>query len=546
MKLDEIGSADGASGMLFLNGSVITAEPGSRRDQAFAVRNGKFLCVGTNDRVRALALPGAQVIDLEASTVLPGLTDSHLHLLDYARGRSLLDLSTAATSRELSELVAERVRTARPGEWILGQGWNDTCWKDKRAPHRDLLDCVAPLNPVGLARVDVHSVLVNSLALKMAGVTRDTPDPAGGRIEKEPGTGEPTGVLVDGARTLVQGLIPEPSREENEQALNVAIRDLTGHGLTAVHDAMASLELLSLLREMDAAGRLGLRVNLMLAFEEFEKLEAMPPDARAEALRPGRVTVRTVKVFADGALGSRGALLSEPYSDMPSTRGVDKLSAEELLEKLKRILRAGLQPAVHAIGDLANSRVLDAYERCAGDGELRDAFSRARPRLEHAQLLSRRDVARCGKLGLIVSIQPAQLISDMAWMEERLGPERVKMAFLWDSLARAGATLVSGSDLPVESCDPFLGIYAAVTRKNLRGEPAGGWLAEERMSRDAALRSYTLDAAYAAFEEETHGSIAASKSADFIVIDRDVLSVPEDDIHKTRVLATFAQGLRTA
>jgi hypothetical protein len=530
--------------VLFVHGNVITAEPGSPPAQAFAVRDGKFLCVGTNEEVKALAPSGVPVVDLEAATVLPGLTDCHLHLLDYARGRSLLDLSTIATSRELSELVAERVRTTRPGEWILGHGWDDTRWTDREAPHRNLLDSPAPLNPVGLARVDVHSVLVNSLALKMAGVTRDTPDPAGGRIEKEPGTGEPTGVLVDGARTLVQGLMPEPSRQEDEQALDVAIRDFTGHGLTAVHDAMASLELLSLLREMDAAGRLGLRVSLMLAFEEFEKLETLPAGARAEVLRPDRVTVRTVKVFADGALGSRGALLSEPYSDMPSTRGVDKLNAEELLEKLKRILRAGLQPAVHAIGDLANSRVLDAYERCAGDGELRDAFSRARPRLEHAQLLSRRDVARCGKLGLIVSIQPAQLISDMAWMEERLGPERVKMAFLWGSLARAGARLVSGSDLPVESCDPFLGMYAAVTRKNLRGEPEGGWLAEERMSRDAALRSYTADAAYSAFEEKTHGSIAPGKSADFIVIDRDVLSVPEDDIHKTRVLATFAQGLR--
>jgi predicted amidohydrolase YtcJ len=286
----------------------------------------------------------------------------------------------------------------------------------------------------------------------------------------------------------------------------------------------------------------------MLTFEEFERLEALSPDARREALRPGpgRVTARTVKIFADGALGSRGALLFEPYSDDPSTCGVSKHGGQEILEMVKRILRAGLQPAIHAIGDLANSRVLDAFERCADDAELQDAFRAARPRLEHAQLLTRRDAARCGKLGLVVSIQPYHLVSDMPWTEERLGPDRAKMAFLWGSIARSGARLVSGSDLPVVSCDPFLGMYAAVARKDLRGEPSGGWLPEERLSREAALKSYTLDAAYSAFEESSRGSIAPGKFADFTVIDRDVLSVPEDDIHRTRVLAAFAQGRRTA
>ncbi len=541
----EAGGAAGSRGLTFLNGNVITVEPGSPRARAFAVRDGKFLRVGTDEEVKALAHEVVPAVDLGGATVLPGLTDSHLHLLDYAQGCLRLDLSAVSTSSELTELVAERAAAAAPGEWILGQGWNDTRWRDRKTPHRDLLDSVAFQNPVLLSRVDVHTVLVNSLALRMARVTRDTPDPPGGRVEKESGTGEPTGVLVDDARALVQRLIPEPSRQENAQALGAAVRDLTLHGLTAAHDAMASLELLETLRDMDAGGELRLRVNLMLAFEEFEKLEALSPDARRDVLRPGRVTVRTVKIFADGALGSRGALLSEPYSDDPSTRGVEKHGAGEILEMVKRILRAGLQPAVHAIGDLANSRVLDAFERCASGADLRDAFRAARPRLEHAQILSPRDVARCGKLGLIVSIQPSHLISDMPWTEERLGPERAKMAFQWGSLARAGARLVSGSDLPVESCDPFLGMYAAVTRKNLRGDPPGGWLAEECLSRESALRSYTLDAAYSAFDETTHGSIAAGKFADFAVVDRDVLSVPEDDIHRTRVLATFAQGRRT-
>ena len=544
MRLDETGYADAARGMSFVNGNVITAESGSPRARAFAVGDGKFLRVGANEEARAAAPAGAPAVDLEGATVLPGLTDCHVHLLDYARGRSRLDLTAVTDSSELTRLVAGRVGKARPGEWILGQGWNDALWRDRRPPHRNLLDGVSPQNPVLLARVDIHTVLVNSRALEMAGVTRDTPNPPGGRIERERDTGQPTGVLVDDARSLVQELVPEPSSDEDAKALGAAMPDLSGLGLTAVHDAMATLELSDILRGMDDAGKLGLRVSLMLTYDEFEKLEALPARARAGALRPGRVTARTVKIFADGALGSRGALLSEPYSDDPSTTGVDKLSAEKLLGQLRRILRAGLQPAVHAIGDLACSRVLDAYERCAADPEFQGAFRAVRPRLEHAQILSRRDVARCGKLGLIVSIQPPQLISDMTWMEDRLGPERVKLSFLFGSLARAGATLVSGSDLPIESCDPFLGMYAAVARRNLAGRPAGGWLREERLSREAALRSYALDAAYSAFEETAHGSIAAGKSADFVVIDRDVLSVPEDAIHGTRVLATFARGRR--
>jgi len=538
MRLDEIGRSDGSRSMLFVNGNIVTMEPESPAAEAFAVRDGKFFCVGTNEEVKAFAPADTQEVDLEAATVLPGLTDCHVHLLDFAQGLFGLDLSVLSSSRELTELVAERTRAARLGEWILGHGWKETNWKDRKEPHRDLLDSVASANPVFLSRVDVHTALVNSVALGMAGVTRNTPDPPGGRLERDRDTREPTGVLVDNARVLVQRLIPVPSRQENARMLDAAIRDLTRHGLTAVHDAMASLELLELLREMEVAGRLDLRVSLMLTFEEFEKLEGLPAAARSDLLRAGPVTARTVKIFADGALGSRGALLSEPYSDEPSTRGVEKHSGDEILGMVRKILRAGLQPAIHAIGDLANSRVLDAYERCSGDR----GFSSARPRLEHAQLLSAEDVARCGMLGLIVSIQPPQLISDMGWIEERLGAERAKRAFLWRSLARAGATLVSGSDLPIESCDPFLGMYAAVTRKNLRGEPSVGWLKEERLSREAALRSYTLDAAYAGFEENTHGSIAAGKFADFVVIDRDVLSVPEDEIPRTRVLATFARG----
>lgn len=596
IRLDAIEAGDCPSIIVYVNGSVVTMDPESPAVQAFAVQDGKFLCVGTNEEARALAAslwprqPGTgeriREVDLDGATVLPGLIDCHVHLLEFGETLLQLDLSDATSSAQVTGMVAKRVRESLAGDWVVGNRWNETKWKDGKEPHRDLLDAIAPANPVFLSRIDGHTALVNSQVLLIAGISRQTPDPPGGRIVRDGQTGEPTGVLLDNARELVRMLMPKPSRATKRRMLDAAIRELTRQGLTCVHDAMASLELQEILEEMDASDGLPLRINLMLTFDEFEKCESVgsgtagagwcnrgltghtgrpgptgsdisghtdrigstrsglsgfPSPAGLSNSRATTVTARTVKIFADGALGSRGALLTEPYSDDASTRGVEMHGAQELLGMVRRILRAGLQPAIHAIGDLANSRVLDVYEQCSSE----TGWAAARPRLEHAQILTEKDVERCGRLGLFVCIQPLQLSSDMEWMEQRLGPARARRSFLWTSVARAGATLISGSDVPIESCDPFLGLYAAVTRKNLRGEPPDGWLRQESLSREAALKTYTLDAAYAGFEETARGSIQKGKSADFVVVDKDVLAVPEEEILKTRVLATFSRGRKT-
>ncbi len=572
MRIDRSTECDSYRNAVFFNGNVITVEPGLPRAQAFAVKDGRFLWVGKNEDAGSFSRSDFRQVDLEGAAVVPGLTDCHVHLTDFAQSLLLLDVSSASSSAELVQTVAERARRLPPGTWLVGQGWNDTKWKDGKRPSRELLDPVTPSNPVFLSRIDLHTALVNSLALGISGITKDTPDPPGGRIERDVRTQEPTGILVDAARALVRKHIPELPASEKKATLLAALDAYADAGLTAVHDAQTSLELIEFLCGLESYGRPHVGVNLMLDYDAFEKLESMGKAEREGFLRgagrgialgrnptlgrprggpAGRpaggplpqeviIAARSVKVFADGALGSRGALLSEPYSDDPGNTGVAMHTKEELVRMVREILRSGYQPAVHAIGDLANQLVLDAYEECGAEGE----FLAARPRLEHAQLLSEGDVARCGKLGLTVSVQPAQLISDMPWLEARLGPRRVTRAYVWRSLLDAGARLVSGSDSPIESHNPFLGIYAAAYRQGLDGQPAEGWFGAERISSEEALRTYTLDAAFAAWEDETRGSIRAGKRADFVVLDRDILSATGTDILETRVLATFVEGRR--
>lgn len=513
-------------------------EPDLPRAEAFGVKHGRFFWVGTNESARNFSRTEFEIVDLEGATVIPGLVDCHVHLEDFARSFAVLDLSRASSSAELVDQVAREAVRLRQGEWLLGRGWDDTKWKDEKPPSFTLLDPVTPSNPVFLSRIDEHTALVNSLAMKRAGIRRDTPDPQGGRIQRDPGTKEPTGVLVEAARSLARRHVPEFSRAKKERLLETALREYAKAGLTAVHDAMTSLELLELLKGLDAAGTLPLRVNCMLTFEAFESRLSQSQTERAAFSSAGRVSAGTVKVFVDGALGSRGALLSEPYSDDPTNVGVAVYTEAELLGMLRKIIRAGCQPAVHAIGDRANELALNAYEQCRDE----PGFEAARPRLEHAQLLNAQDVERCGRLGITASIQPVQLTSDMEWLEKRVGPGRIEKAFIWRSLLKAGAMLVSGSDSPIEPHNPFLGIYAAVTRKNLDGEPVSGWTPEESLTVEEALRTYTLNAAYAGFQEKDRGSIEEGKYADFVVIDRDMLSVPAHELAATTVLATFAEG----
>ncbi|KPJ59356.1 MAG: hypothetical protein AMJ46_11510 [Latescibacteria bacterium DG_63] len=526
---------------LFLNGNVITLDRTRPRAEAFIVKDGRFLYVGTgseaNDAAKKLGQDQARSVDLKGATVTPGLTDCHVHLMNLGNSILLPDLCSVSSGQELIDAVAGRTRQVLQGEWIVGFGWNETAWTDRELPALESLDSASPSNPVFLARVDGHAAIVNSLALKATGITKSTADPRGGKILRNGLTGEPSGILIDTACDLVRERIPEPTRERKLEVLEAALNELARSGLTSAHDAWTEPHVIELLFDIEDAGKLPLRIHAMMPGGE-ELLEGISPVQSLSRSSSNWVSARAVKLLADGALGSRGALLDEPYSDDQDNRGIALLTKDEMVSMIGNIFKFGLQPVVHAIGDATNKLALDAYEQCL-DAEL---VHLARPRIEHAQLLLPSDIPRFAALGITVSIQPAQLMSDMPWLEERLGPERTRRTFLWQSLLRAGTRLVSGSDCPIESPNPFVGIYAEVTRKNAEGEPKNGWLPEECMTREQALASYTLSAAYAGFQDHVCGSITRGKSADFTVIDRDPLSVPAEDLGLTRVLATFVEG----
>ncbi|MFH0779210.1 MAG: amidohydrolase [Candidatus Eisenbacteria bacterium] len=528
--------AAGGPEIALVNANVITMDETLPHAEAFVMRDGRFIYVGTTEEVRSLVPSKTHVIDLEHATVLPGLTDSHIHLMEFAATLVDLDLSAVSSFEGLLGAVAKRAEKTRTGEWIFGRGWNETKWEGEPGFDRKRLDAVTPSNPTFLLRIDGHAAFVNSAALEAAGITRHTPDPQGGRILRDAQSAEATGMLIDAATELVRRLVPEPSPEQRRDVLELALNTLASNGLTSVHEVAVNRELLELLLDMESSWRLPVRVYGMLSYDE-KLMEELAP-LKDPAIHSGWVTIKGVKLFLDGALGSRGALLAEPYSDDKGNQGVAILTKEEMLSRVKNILRLGYQPAVHAIGDLANRIVLDVYEECLSE----ETFSHLRPRIEHAEVLFHSDVFRFGSLGIVASVQPIHLAGDIGWLESRLGAERVRNAFLWRSLLDGGARLISGSDCPIESPNPFLGLHAAVTRQNLAGEPAGGWFAGERLTVEEALRSYTLDAAYGSFQEHMCGSIVAGKSADFTIVDRDISTVPFDEIPGTRVLCTFVEG----
>jgi predicted amidohydrolase YtcJ len=526
---------------VFLNGNVITMDEALPRAEGFVVKDGRFVCVGTSSEATSAAgkLDAGPVrsIDLEGATVIPGLTDCHVHLMNLGGSLLLPDLCSVSSGRELIDAVAKRARELREGEWMVGFGWNETGWTERKLPNLEELDGASPSNPVLLTRVDGHAAIANSRALEATGIGNDTVDPQGGKIIRDGSTGKPSGILIDTACDLVRERIPEPTRERKCEILEAALNKLAHFGLTSVHDAWTEPDVIELLFELEDAEKLPLRVHAMIPGTQ-ELLEGTSPVESLPRSSSNRVTARAVKLLGDGALGSRGALLAEPYSDDTRNRGIAILTEDEMASMIGNVVRHGLQPVVHAIGDAANRMALDAYAQCLTG----PAFEQTRPRIEHAQVLLPSDVPRFAALGITVSIQPAQLMSDMPWIEERLGESRASNAFLWQSLLSEGTRLISGSDCPIESPNPFVGIFAEVTRKNENGEPEDGWFPEECLTREQALESYTLSAAYAGFRERACGSVTTGKLADFTVIDHDLLSVPAEKLASTRVLATFVEG----
>jgi predicted amidohydrolase YtcJ len=519
---------------LVVVGRIFTADPKAPWAEALASSAGRIVYVGDRAGLPEAAA-GALRIDVPEGVVLPGLVDAHAHLLGLGLARGSLDLAGTRDLDELVERVRARERELPAGRWLQGRGWDQNGWPDPRFPHRRSLDEAVPGRPVYLVRVDGHAAFVNAAALRASGIGRDTPDPSGGKILRDE-SGEPTGVLIDNAMALVR--VPAPSLEERKAALYEAMRLAAEAGLTGVHDMGNDPVTLAAFGALAAEGRMPVRVYAMLAAGALATPDGGPLLAPQLPTQPaGRFTLRGVKLFADGALGSRGAALEQPYSDEPGNRGLLLMSPEALCEAVDRAGVLGLQAAVHAIGDRGNRVVLDCVERLGREGR-----PPVRPRIEHTQVLAPDDVERIARLGVIASMQPTHATSDMPWAEQRLGPERIQGAYAWRSLAQAGATLAFGSDFPVESHLPLWGLYAALTRQDHEGRPEGGWYPSQRLTLDEAVSAFTRGAAFAAFQEAELGSLEPGKLADLTVLDRDPWALGPRALLEAEVLWTLVGG----
>lgn len=522
--------------VIIVNATIYTVDPGRPRAEALAIRDGRVLVVGASTEVLAFRGAATTIIDAGGRAMVPGLHDAHGHFLGLGQSLQQLDLRGATSAADVAARVAARVTTAPASRWIVGRGWDQNTWADTAWPTAAALDAVAPTHPVYLSRVDGHAALVNTAALTLAGITSATPDPAGGRIIRD-AAGAPTGVLVDGAMGLVSRLVPPPSAETLREQVALADAACARLGLTTVHDAGVSQATARLYRTLADEDGLATRLYVMLS----------PPAPDGPPLPPPLVgwadqqlTVRAVKLVADGALGSRGAHLLEPYADEPETRGLAVTSPEALYAQTLAVVRAGYQPAIHAIGDRANRDVMDVFARVQAEVP---GSRGLRMRNEHAQILHPAEIPRFAALDVIASMQPTHATSDMAWVPTRIGEARAQRgAYVWQTLVKAGARLASGSDFPVEDPNPMHGFYAAVTRQTRDGRPTGGWMPHERLTREQALRSFTLDAAYAAHLEADLGMLRPGKLADLVVLSQDIMQVPAAAIPDTTVVLTMVGG----
>jgi predicted amidohydrolase YtcJ/beta-glucanase (GH16 family) len=521
--------------LLLFNAHVITMDRTHPDAEALAIRADRFVWIGSNKDAGKIS--AARRIDLHGLTVLPGIIDAHTHLVSLGESLLRLNLKDAATEKEVVERVKQKAATIAPNQWILGWGWDEGKWAS-HYPTNEGLNKVAPNNPVYLIGLHGFAAWANRKALEIAGVTKDTKDPENGRIVRDEKTSEPTGVLLNRAQDLVSKHIPPLPLDQLKRGIELAAQQCIRNGLTSVHEALVGLRQLQAFRELVTEGRMPLRVYVMLDGADHalvtQWLERGPEiDPRHQ------FTIRSFKLFADGALGSRGAALLAPYGDAPETTGVITTPEAEVYQLARSSLQKGFQLSTHAIGDRTNRMVLDAYARALkATSEARDA----RLRIEHAQVLAPEDLPRFAALGVIPSMQPTHATSDMKWAEARLGPERIKGAYAWRSVLRTGAHLPLSSDFPGETLNPFYGIYAAITRQDPQGNPPDGWYPEQRLTLEEALHGYTIEGAYAEFEEKDKGSIEPGKLADLTIISENITKLSPKDILSTRVLKTIIGG----
>lgn len=528
--------------LVLRNGKIVTADRAFTIQESVAIRDNQIIYVGNDYGVRQLIDDRTVIIDLDGRFVMPGMTDAHCHPFNLGRVDDEERFSVAGTTsfQEVVDKVARKAMTLEPGEWIIGSGWSEQDWQAKDLPEHDRLSAVTPENPVFLYRRGGNSSFVNQKAMDIAGITKESPDPYGGQIHRK-SNGEPTGFLVNMGNNLVKNHFPEPDEpyEYYRDIYRNAARISHEAGLTGWHVAGTYPDQLSVFRQMVDYDELDIRVNAMIQNPREGDLEAHFREHRVINYG-GRdmFQVRSVKVFFDGALGSRGAAFYEPYSDDPDNVGVTEIPPEHLYEVALAGLRAGVQIAPHSIGIRGNGVMLDMFEKALKEYPVSDH----RFRSEHAQIIALEDVERFKRLGVVPSMQFIHATSDMPIVEERIGPERMSGAYAWRSFIDAGLPVAAGSDFTVESHRPLWGIYAAVTRQNHEGDPKGGWMPEQRLTREEAIRAYTNWPAYAAFLEDAVGSIEVGKYGDIVVLDKDLLEIPTREILDARVLYTIVGG----
>lgn len=518
---------DSVQGYTLSNGEWITFE-------SILFENGEVVAVGSSEDLERQA-PEADVVDGGGHVMLPGLIDAHAHVVGLGQLLTQVDLTGSTSLDEALERVETYASSNPEAPWIVGRGWNQELWQENSFPTAEDLDQVVDDRPVFLSRIDGHAAWVNSVALNVGDVTRETQDPVGGRVIRD-AEGDPTGILVDAAESYVARHIPQESPEQLEEAVERALQEMVSLGITGVHDAGVPKNVWELYQQLDRRDELTVHINAMIG-GVTEQTRPWIEQGPVMSNVSSRVSLTGVKIYSDGALGSRGAAMLEPYNDEPGNKGLLFYDQQEMDDQVLTAVSHGFQANVHAIGDAANRQVLDAIEKAT------QAYPESeRHRVEHAQVVALEDIPRFTDLELIASMQPTHATSDKNMAQDRIGEKRLEGAYAWRTFLDQGTLIAAGSDFPVEPVNPFFGIHAAVTRQDRQDEPPNGWRSDEAMTLREALRAFTLDAAYAAKSESLYGSLEPGKKADFILIDRDPFDIPPSELDDIQVLETWVEG----
>ncbi len=534
---DEFSGTSPAADFAIVNGRVWTGNKSQPWAEALASRGERIIATGSNDEIRKLIDSHTRVIDLQGKLAAPGLIDDHTHFMNGGFQLLSVDLRDAATQEEFARRIKAQAEKIGRSRWITGGDWDHELWPGGPLPTRELIDRYTPNNPVFVSRLDGHMALANGVTLGLAKITKETKDPPGGTIVRDPKTGEPTGVLKDAAMNLVWPLVPDPSDAEYDDALSAAMKEAARVGVTSVQDITAWPHY-AVYKRFREANRLTVRIYARTPMSQWKRQADLVAGQGAgdDWLRLGGL-----KAFIDGSLGSTTALFFEPFADAPGTAGLmadDNIPAGTLKKNIKDADKAGLQCSIHAIGDKANNLALNYFDEVARENGARDR----RFRIEHAQHLLASDIARFSRLGVIPSVQPYHAIDDGRWAEKRIGPVRIKTTYPFRALLDAGAMLVFGSDWSVAPLSPILGIHAAVTRATIDGKNPWGWVPEQKISVEEALRAYTLSSAYAEFGEKNKGTLEAGKLADLVVFSQDLFRINPNELQKTAVVYTIVGG----